>query len=457
MNITKKFDRAFQWAGEKMGGEAKTNMSDDFKMLETEMALRFEGMERLQRSMNQYVKWMGRHLEPAEDREKALPVGYLGRTMAGHGEEFQPDSEFGNCLITMGRANERVSAIQEAFVGEATASWLESLERNLAMMREYQASRKKLENRRLNYDASISRLHKAKRDDFRLEEELRAAKAKYEESSEDVLRRMQDIQDAEAESARDLTQFLDAELEYHERCAEELRRVRQNWPGTPSPSYSPVERRPTVRSRSNTTHSYTERLSRTNTFEAAESSAPPVRMPIRPANSRMQSLTQQADGPVGRPTIGGSSSKASTSASFQGGATLDRERSRMGSISGTSPPIPTNSIATNVGALRGQLRPVSRIVTAPPPLPRERERDVDVFADRDYDDTASDTGSPDWGNRSTTSSAATSVASLSRTPSNNNAVFVGGGGSVKKAPPPPPPSRAKKPPPPVPARREMGY
>lgn len=43
MNITKKFDRAFQWAGEKMGGEAKTSMSDDFKMLETEMALRFEG------------------------------------------------------------------------------------------------------------------------------------------------------------------------------------------------------------------------------------------------------------------------------------------------------------------------------------------------------------------------------------------------------------------------------
>lgn len=43
MNITKKFDRAFQWAGEKMGGEAKTNMSEEFKMLETEMALRFEG------------------------------------------------------------------------------------------------------------------------------------------------------------------------------------------------------------------------------------------------------------------------------------------------------------------------------------------------------------------------------------------------------------------------------
>lgn len=43
MNFTKKFDRAFQWAGEKMGGEAKTSMSEDFKALETEMALRFDG------------------------------------------------------------------------------------------------------------------------------------------------------------------------------------------------------------------------------------------------------------------------------------------------------------------------------------------------------------------------------------------------------------------------------
>jgi hypothetical protein len=43
MNFQKKIDRAFQWAGEKMGAEAKTTMSEDFKMLETEMALRFEG------------------------------------------------------------------------------------------------------------------------------------------------------------------------------------------------------------------------------------------------------------------------------------------------------------------------------------------------------------------------------------------------------------------------------
>jgi BAR domain. len=43
MNISKKFDRAFQWAGEKMGTESKTTMSEEFKMLEAEMALRLDG------------------------------------------------------------------------------------------------------------------------------------------------------------------------------------------------------------------------------------------------------------------------------------------------------------------------------------------------------------------------------------------------------------------------------
>ena len=43
MNVNKKLDRFKQWAGERMGGEVKTNVSDDFKALEVEMALRHEG------------------------------------------------------------------------------------------------------------------------------------------------------------------------------------------------------------------------------------------------------------------------------------------------------------------------------------------------------------------------------------------------------------------------------
>lgn len=43
MIFTKKIDRAFQWAGEKMGAEARTTHSEEFQMLETEMKLRAEG------------------------------------------------------------------------------------------------------------------------------------------------------------------------------------------------------------------------------------------------------------------------------------------------------------------------------------------------------------------------------------------------------------------------------
>ena len=44
MNVNKKLDRLKQWAGERMGGEIKTDTSDDFKALEVEMGLRAEGL-----------------------------------------------------------------------------------------------------------------------------------------------------------------------------------------------------------------------------------------------------------------------------------------------------------------------------------------------------------------------------------------------------------------------------
>lgn len=43
MNVNKKFDRFKQWAGERMGGEIKTSVSDEFRSLEAEMGLRHEG------------------------------------------------------------------------------------------------------------------------------------------------------------------------------------------------------------------------------------------------------------------------------------------------------------------------------------------------------------------------------------------------------------------------------
>lgn len=97
-------------------------------------------------------------------------------------------------------------------------------------MKEYQAARKKLEQRRLAYDTSLAKMQKAKKEDFRFEEELRSQKAKYEEAEDDVHRRMQDIRDNDPQSVADLGLFLEAQLEYHEKCRNVLLRLQTEWP-----------------------------------------------------------------------------------------------------------------------------------------------------------------------------------------------------------------------------------
>ena len=130
----------------------------------------------------------------------------------------------------LGRTQERLARAHETYIASATTSWLESLERSLVQLKEYQAARKRLETRRLAYDTSLAKMQKAKREDFRVEEELRSQKAKYEESADDVQRRMEEIRDADPESVGDLAAFLDAELAYHDKCREALLHLKSDWP-----------------------------------------------------------------------------------------------------------------------------------------------------------------------------------------------------------------------------------
>ena len=187
------------------------------------------GMERLQASSSAYVKSMARR-DQGEKSEKQIPIGHFGSTMSSHGDEFELDSEFGQCLLGLGRANERIARMQETYCANATSSWIESVERSLIQMKEYQTAKKKLESRRLAFDTATGKMQKSKKDDFRVEEELRNQKAKYEESHEEVYRRMLDIKEAEADSVADLTSFLEAELTYYDRCRDVLLQLKRDWP-----------------------------------------------------------------------------------------------------------------------------------------------------------------------------------------------------------------------------------
>ena len=218
------------------------------------------------------------------------------------------------------------------------------------------------------------------------------------------MRRMQDIKEAEIESVSAITSFLDAQLEYHERAAEELRRARQAWTAPTYTNPSPRASRPLGRSRSNTARSWNERR-QSAVYEEPEPQASPMRMPIRSSISSRGQPPPPPQPP--RPSV----NRATT----YEGRILSQSSLR-------GPPAPLSRIATDSGAYGS--------------------RNDDIFADDAS--TASGSGSPDWTGRS--ASPATSYGSLSRTSSSM---------ALKKAPPPPPPvNRARKPAPPVPARRE---
>ncbi|KAL4919409.1 hypothetical protein BDW62DRAFT_178861 [Aspergillus aurantiobrunneus] len=424
MNVNKRFGRFKQWAGERMGGEVKTNVSDDFKALETEMAVRHEGVDRIHKSMAAYVKSVSKRSE-GDDKEKTLPIAHLGGSMITHGEDYDANSEYGRCLTMFGRTEERLARIQETYIAQATSSWLESLERSLTQLKDYQTSRKKLDNRRLAYDTSLSKMEKAKREDFGVEEELRTQKVKYEEASDDVHRRMIDIKNSEPENVVDLEAFLEAQLNYHEQCREVLLRLKNEWPSEQSSSQPSNGHRGTP-SRSNTAHSYHDRfeplheeytngvearpITRLNTHSFVET---PVRRayaqetsPHRPALDR----TPTFEGPM-----------QSRQVHEHPAATQWASRS--------------NSENFATGRSNVQNRSLSRVI----PEPTE---DVGY-----HSGSVSDRPENSW--------IESRQLSFGNSVSRRTSPGTLNGFAHKKAPPPPPPSRAKKPAPPPPMKRPV--
>lgn len=67
-------------------------------------------MGKLQKSMTAYVKTLSKRNE-GDDKEKSLPVSYLGSTMVSHGEDFEDDSEFGQCLQSKQRQGVNVTEL----------------------------------------------------------------------------------------------------------------------------------------------------------------------------------------------------------------------------------------------------------------------------------------------------------------------------------------------------------
>ena len=121
----------------------------------------------------------------------------------------------GSCLVNFGRAHCRIATLQEAFTLTLSDTFHAFLKQSISDLSDYIAQRKKFQSRRLAYDAAINKADKTfKKDKDRkdAEDELQAARLKYEETSQDLEKRMRAIQDAETKQLRELRSFLDLEV-----------------------------------------------------------------------------------------------------------------------------------------------------------------------------------------------------------------------------------------------------
>ncbi|KAH7030339.1 hypothetical protein BKA57DRAFT_478390 [Linnemannia elongata] len=232
-----------QWTGEKIGKAQKTRMDEDFNGLQTETEAQGVALDKLHESSHAYLKAMSKRVE-GDDKFKGLAIETFGISMSAQSYTLPEGSSYRDALHQMGDAHQSIGAAQGELISRLGSSYIECLERAQAQMKEYHAMQKKLHSRRLDYDAKLAKVQKAKKEKPEWEEEMQAAKAKYEETRECVLGIMSAISESQDENVISLKAYYDAQLAYARRMVEILEAVPEStFAVSPSASHPRHERR----------------------------------------------------------------------------------------------------------------------------------------------------------------------------------------------------------------------
>lgn len=105
-------------------------------------------------------------------------------------------------MVDLGQTQTRIAALQEVLASEIKNRYMSVLENGLQEYKDYDALRKKLELKRLDYDSKLNRLNKAKKEKPELEQEMQGAKMKYEDTEHDLIQKMAYLQEFEVKKKK---------------------------------------------------------------------------------------------------------------------------------------------------------------------------------------------------------------------------------------------------------------
>ncbi|KAI9331943.1 hypothetical protein BDR26DRAFT_869725 [Obelidium mucronatum] len=229
MNIGKKLGQFKQWTGEKLGGSQRTETSDEFKQLEYVTEERKDQYEKLEHQLHNFIKSMSKGDGKEKDRS---PMDMFGSVMTSVGTTLEA-SAYSKSLIQFGDAHAELANLQRAFINSVKDGYGEEMSQQMQQVKEYQKLKTKLENRRLDYDAKLNKAQKAKTPTPALEEDVRVAQTKYEETLQDITAGMIALNANEENQLSELCRFVDSEVEYFQAGLETLLKLQKEFAGIP--------------------------------------------------------------------------------------------------------------------------------------------------------------------------------------------------------------------------------
>ncbi|KAI8333488.1 hypothetical protein EDC96DRAFT_451124, partial [Choanephora cucurbitarum] len=219
-----------KWTGERFGGAKVTLQTEDFQKLEQETDHRRDGYENVVESVELVHSYLLKKKTSPEDAKiKMMPFEILGTSLYHYGSALPDESALGIALINLGQAETRIAALQEAFAYDIKTKYMNVLSTGLLEYKEYDSLRKKLTSRRLDYDSKLNRLNKAKKEKPELEQEMQAARMKYEDTEHDLIQKMAYLQEFEEEHRDALLGLIEAQCTYHAQAKELLEAIKKNW------------------------------------------------------------------------------------------------------------------------------------------------------------------------------------------------------------------------------------
>ncbi|RKP38568.1 hypothetical protein BJ085DRAFT_6265, partial [Dimargaris cristalligena] len=215
-----------QWTGEKMGMNEKTKESDEFTALQEVTDAKKGAIEGLESAVILYIAQTEKKKGSTEgSKTKLTPIENLGASMVSFGNSLGDRSLLGQSMVKMGECQEKIARSLEEFIHEIKDPFARNINELKRQLDEYHHLKKKIKSRRLDYDSKATRVRSSKKEKPELEEEALAAQIKYEDTYDDVLNRMIQLEDDEDMYLEDLSSFFQSELAYHRKAVATLEEI----------------------------------------------------------------------------------------------------------------------------------------------------------------------------------------------------------------------------------------